>query len=68
MIGGLNERKYTFLFLDFACRTDCTEVELNEEAQDYVWQTPEDALTLPIDRYMVRAIETLMVRRSSNGK
>ena len=61
-------KKKHFIFLDFACWTDCTEVELNEEAQDYVWLTPEDALALPIDRYMVRAIETLVARRSSNGR
>ncbi len=61
-------KKKHFIFLDFACRTDCTEVELNEEAQDYIWSTPEDALTLPIDRYTARAIEALVARRSSNGK
>ena len=54
--------------LDFACRSDCTDVRINEEAQDYVWSTPEEALTLPIDRYVARAIKALLARRSSNGK
>ena len=61
-------KKKHFIFLDFICRSDCTEVEINEEAQDYVWSAPEDALALPIDRYTARAIEALLARRSSNGK
>ena len=61
-------KKKHFIFLDFACRTDCTEVKINEEAQDYVWSTLDDALALPIDRYTARAIEALSARRSSNGK
>ena len=61
-------KKKHFIFLDFVCRTDCTEVEINEEAQDYVWATLDEVLTLPIDRYTARAIEALVARRSSNGK
>ena len=61
-------KKKHFIFLDFACRTDCTEVVINEEAQEYVWTTPEEALTLPIDKYTARAIKALVSRRSSNGK
>jgi len=61
-------KKKHFIFLDFACRTDCTEVKINEEAQDYVWAYLDDALALPIDRYTARAIEALSARRSSNGK
>lgn len=59
-------KKKHFIFLDFACKTDCTEVELNEEAQEYVWLPPEDALTLPIDQYTARAVEALIARRRSN--
>lgn len=56
-------KKKHFIYLDFACRTDCTDVRINEEAQGYVWSTPEEALTLPIDQYTVRAIEALTARR-----
>ena len=55
-------KKKHFIFLDFACKTDCTDVRINEEAQDYVWSTPEEALVLPIDQYTARAIETLLAR------
>ena len=61
-------KKKHFIFLDFACRTDCTDVEINEEAQDYVWSTPDETLRLPIDKYTARAIEAFMERRSSDGK
>ena len=61
-------KKKHFIFLDFACRTDRTDVVINEEAQDFIWSTPEDALALPIDRYTARAIKALVSRRSSNGK
>jgi len=61
-------KKKHFIFLDFACRTDCTEVEINEEAQEYVWSAPEEALALPIDRYTAKAIEVLLARRSLNRK
>jgi len=59
-------KKKHFIFLDFACRTDCAEVEINEEAQEYVWSMPEEALTLQIDRYTARAVEALLARRRSN--
>lgn len=59
-------KKKHFIFLDFACRTDCAEVEINEEAQEYVWLPPEAALALPIDRYTARAVEALVARRRSN--
>ncbi|MBI5347367.1 MAG: NUDIX domain-containing protein [Candidatus Aenigmarchaeota archaeon] len=38
-----------FIFLDFACKTDSTEVKLNDEASEYVWVFPGEALKLPID-------------------
>ena len=59
-------KKKHFIFLDFACSTDCTDVRINEEAQDYVWSTPEEALALPIDRYTARAVKALLARRRSN--
>ncbi len=46
-----------FIFFDFACRTDSTEVQLNDEAQDYVWVTLEEAGRLPVECYTTVAIE-----------
>ena len=45
-----------FIFFDFACRSERTEVVLNHEAESYEWVAPEVALTLDIDRYTARAI------------
>jgi nucleoside triphosphatase len=40
-----------FLFFDYACTTEETEVRLNEEAEKYLWIDPAKALGLPIDSY-----------------
>lgn len=45
-----------FIFFDFACRTDRTEVQLNDEAEGYVWTAVDEALRLPLDPYTERAI------------
>ena len=52
-----------FIFFDFACKTDSTEVILNDEAQSFVWVTLEEALALPIDSYTGNAIRELMKKR-----
>ena len=49
--------KRHFIFFDYACKTDSTNVSLDSEAQEYVWVSPEDALTLPVDSYTRRTIE-----------
>ncbi len=40
-----------FIFFDYACRCDATDVTLNDEAEDFIWVEPEKALELPIDSY-----------------
>jgi nucleoside triphosphatase len=40
-----------FIFFDYACLTDSTDVRLNDEAEGYTWVEPERALDLPIDTY-----------------
>jgi nucleoside triphosphatase len=40
-----------FIFFDYACRTDSTEVHLNDEAESYFWIMPEKALDLELDHY-----------------
>ena len=37
-------KKRHFIFIDFACKTDSTDVKLNKEAQEHVWVKPEKAL------------------------
>ncbi|MEN6337320.1 MAG: NUDIX domain-containing protein [Phycisphaerales bacterium] len=45
-----------FIFFDFACRTDSADVRLNEEAQEYMWVTLDEARRLPVERYTAVAI------------
>lgn len=46
-----------FIFLDFACKTDSEEVELNREGEEYLWVKPEKALELPTEPYTKKAIK-----------
>jgi nucleoside triphosphatase len=53
-----------FIFFDFVCRTDSTEVRLNNEAQEYVWVALDDALQIPVEHFTAVAIcEYLKKRR-----
>ncbi len=45
-----------FLFFDYACRTDQTEVQLNDEAEEYIWVSVDEALRLPVEPYTEKAI------------
>jgi nucleoside triphosphatase len=40
-----------FIFFDYACRTDSTDVQLNDEAEEFFWIEPEKALELNLDGY-----------------
>jgi len=46
-----------FIFFDFACKTEGSEVTLNDEAQSYIWAQPRVALTLELDAYTRRSLE-----------
>ena len=53
-------KKKHFIFFDFACKTDSTDVKLNKEAEEYVWVTLEKALTFDVELYTRRTIEEYM--------
>ncbi len=53
-----------FIFFDYVCHTDRTDVWLNDEAQDFVWVTPDEALTLPIEPYTEKAIRTYLAQQA----
>lgn len=40
-----------FIFIDFICRTDSTEVVLNEEADSYLWSAPDEVLSYDLGGY-----------------
>jgi nucleoside triphosphatase len=58
-------KKRHFIFFDFACKTDSTEVILNSEGQEYVWVNPKEALSMPIEPYTRKAIEEYMAQQKS---
>ena len=37
-----------FIFMDYTCRTDSSEVVLNDEAQEYIWVNPENISDYPL--------------------
>jgi len=50
-------QKKHFVFLDYTCYAKNMEVQLNEEAEEYVWVDPEEALSLPMNSYTRNALE-----------
>jgi len=51
-----------FIFFDFACRTHSNDVRLNDEAEAYVWVSPEEALNLLLEPYTVVAVREYLKR------
>ena len=41
-----------FIFFDFIVHVEDQEVQLNDEAQEYLWVDVKDAFSLPIDSYL----------------
>ena len=56
-------RRRHFIFFDYACRTDSTEVVLNDEAQDYAWIDLDRAMAMPVERYTAVAIAEYRKKR-----
>jgi nucleoside triphosphatase len=56
-----------FIFFDYACRTDSTEVKLNDEAEEHVWVRLDAAVQLSLDDYTRLAVEKLVERRLRSG-
>ncbi len=57
-------KKRHFIFFDYVCRTDETEATLNDEAEAYMWITPQEALALPVEPYTARAIREYLKQKS----
>jgi len=57
-------KKRHFIFFDFACQTDDTRVQLNDEAEGFTWVRPDLALGLELDTYTRRSIELWLQKHS----
>ena len=55
-----------FIFFDYACQADSTEVQLNDEAEEYVWVRLSAAVDFPLDAYTRMSIDRLIERRQAN--
>lgn len=44
--------KRHFIFFDFICRVKAGTVQLNDEAEEYVWANLQDVSDFPIDSYL----------------
>lgn len=53
-----------FIFFDYACKTRSTDVQLNDESEEYVLVAVEDAVQLPMDAYTRVCVEKLLERRN----
>ncbi|MCJ7714935.1 MAG: NUDIX domain-containing protein, partial [Anaerolineales bacterium] len=51
-----------FIFFDFFCRVTSGVVQLNDEAEDYVWVDVNEAYSLPIDPYLRYALDIYQQR------
>jgi nucleoside triphosphatase len=51
-----------FIFFDYAAKTDSTDVVLNDEAQEYIWIAPQEALGLELDTYTRTSIEAYLTK------
>ncbi|MFZ5859004.1 MAG: NUDIX domain-containing protein [Chloroflexota bacterium] len=57
-------KKRHFIFFDFACKTDGADVQLNEEAEGYIWVEPRQALTMELDTYTRRSVEEYLKKHA----
>ena len=53
-----------FIFFDYACKTESTDVKLNDEAEEHIWVQLQEAVQLPLDTYTRVCIEKLLQRRN----
>ncbi|MFH1294351.1 MAG: NUDIX domain-containing protein, partial [Candidatus Aenigmatarchaeota archaeon] len=52
-----------FVFLDFFCKAGSSDVQLNDEAEEFVWVTPEEALKMALEPYTRPLIEWLLAKK-----
>jgi nucleoside triphosphatase len=49
-----------FIFFDFIVQVNDQEVQLNDEAQEYLWVDPKDAYSYPIDAYLRYSLDIFL--------
>lgn len=59
---GFWKRKH-FIFFDYACKTDSTNVVLNEEAEEHTWVSLDELKNLPIETYTWNVIREYLKKK-----
>jgi nucleoside triphosphatase len=54
--NGSYYKKSHMLFLNYLVKTNDEKVTLNDEAEDYIWITPQEALVLPLEHFTKKTI------------
>jgi nucleoside triphosphatase len=61
--GEYYKKDIHMIFLEFLTKTNGGRIKLNDEAEEYVWVKPEEALKLPLYRYTRQAIEDFIIKK-----
>ena len=64
---SFHEKRH-FIFIDYTCRTDSSEVTLNEEAQEYRWVDLEKIDELPMGGFTESLLKRLQDRDGADGR
>ncbi len=64
--GGFWEKRH-FIFFDFACKTDSTEVALNEEAEEYTWTPLGELGRLTVDPYTLNTVREYLKKKGQSA-
>jgi hypothetical protein len=62
---GFHEKKHLIL-ITYSCQAKGNEVVLNDEATDFVWVRPEEALLLPLVPYTLVTVKRF-IEKFPNG-
>lgn len=58
-------KKRHFVFMDYACKTNSSEVVLNSEAQEFGWFSLEELAKLPVDQYSLCAVQNFKAMKQN---
>ena len=48
ILGNENSAEKHYIFIDYLCKSENSDVVLGEESSEYVWAKPDNALDLPL--------------------
>ena len=61
-------QKGHYIFFDYVCKTNSTDVKLNDEAEEYIWVRVAEGLALPLDPYTKIVIEAYLKKQKRENK